>query len=117
MPQRTKSGVHVLGFGGEDEFLQPVLQAEVVGDAAEQAHGGVGVGVDQAGRKDGFGPVEALLRLELRVDLRLRADPRDVVAHDGDGAVFDHAPRGVHGDDVARAPDPIGGRGRQAEGE
>ncbi|HEY6002518.1 MAG TPA: hypothetical protein VIV57_06555, partial [Anaeromyxobacter sp.] len=39
-------GRDVAGFGGEDELLEPVLQAHVVGDAAKERHGGVGVGVD-----------------------------------------------------------------------
>ena len=108
MPQRTKSGVTFLASAGKMNLLQPVLQAQIVGDAAEQRHGGVRVGVDQAGREDGVGPVEALLGLEARVDLGFGADGHDALAADGDGAVFDDAALRVHGDDVARAPDPVG---------
>ena len=36
----------------------------------------------------------------------------DAVAADGHGAVLDHAALRVHGDDVARAPDPVGRFGR-----
>ena len=76
VPQRTKSARHVLGLGGEDELLQPVLQLQIVGDAAEEAHRGMRVGVDQPGREYGVRTVQALLRLEARVDLRLRAHRR-----------------------------------------
>ncbi len=37
----------VAGFGGKDVFLEPVLQPQVVRDAAEQDHSGVRVGIDQ----------------------------------------------------------------------
>ena len=82
-------------------MFEPVLQLQVVGDAAEQRHGGVRVGVDQAGREDGVGTVEALRGLEARVDFGLGADGHDAVAADGHGAVLDDAVLRVLGDDVA----------------
>ena len=57
------------------------------------------------------GTIEALLRLPRFIDFGARADGDDMIADNGDGSIFDHAALGVHGDDVARAPDPIGGRG------
>ena len=41
----------------------------------------------------------------------LRADADDALAADRHGAVLDDAPLRVLGDDVARAPDPVGGLG------
>ena len=46
--------------------------------------------------------------LKVRVDVGLRSDAHDALAANGDRAVLDHAMLRVHGDDVARAPDPVG---------
>ena len=110
-------GRYVLGLGGEDELVQPVLQIPVVGDAAEQRHGGVRVGIDEAGRQDGVGAVDALLRLEARVDGRLGPDSHDALAANGDGAVLDDAVLRVLGDEIAAAPDPIDRLRRQRANE
>ena len=92
MPQRTKSADDVFGFGREDEFLQPVLQPQVVGDAAEQRHGGVRVGVDQArARGSRRAGRAAAWAGSVRSISALRADRHDALAADGHGAVFDHA--------------------------
>ena len=113
-----KLGVDVAGFGGEDVVLEPVLQAFVVGDAAEQRHGGVGVGVDEAGGEDGAAGVEALFRLVVAVDLAAFPDSRDATVAYGHGAVGDDAMGGVHGDHVARGPDGVDGLGcEQGQGE
>ncbi len=69
VPHRTKSGVTFLASAGKMNFVQPVLQLLIVGDAAKERHGGVCVRIDQSGRKNRIGPVEPLLRLKARVDL------------------------------------------------
>ena len=69
VPQRTKSGRDVLRFGGKDEFLQPVLQPQVVRDAAEQRHRRMRVGIDQARARGSRRAGRALLGLKPLVDL------------------------------------------------
>ena len=108
-------GRDVLGLGREDVFLEPVLQPEVVGDAAEQGHGGVGVGVDEAGSDQRIGAVQTLPGLKAAVDFRSAAHGDDAVGAHGDGSVFDDAPWRGAGEDVAGAPDPIGGLGGKRE--
>ena len=65
-------GRHVLRFGREDVVAPASPEAEIVGDAAEQRHGGVRVGVDQAGSQDGIGPVEPLAGLVAPLDFGCR---------------------------------------------
>ena len=77
----------------------------------------MGVGIDQARSEDGFRPVEALAGLEARVDFGFGSDPRDALAADGHRAALDHRPLRVPGDDVAGAPDPIGGFRRERADE
>jgi hypothetical protein len=48
------------GLGGKNVVVEPVHQRQVVGQAPEQGHGGVGVGVDQAGHDDAAGGVDRL---------------------------------------------------------
>ena len=108
VPHRTKSGVTFLASAGKDEFVQPVLHLHVVGDAAEQRHGGVGVGVDQARHQDGVRAVEVLAGLKLLLDVGALADANDALAANGDRAVVDQVALRVHGDDVAGGVDGVG---------
>src|SRR5271154_4407609 len=39
----------VARFGGKYVIVQPLVERQIIGDAAKQAHGGVGVAVDEAG--------------------------------------------------------------------
>ena len=111
-------GGDVAGFGGKDVMLKPVLQSEVVGDAAKQGHGRVGVSVDEAGDEDRFGPVEMMDRGVAGIDVRAGVDGNDVRATNGDCAIFDDAVLRVHGDDVAGGPDLIGRlRGMRGDAE
>ena len=77
-------GGDVLGLGGEDEVLQPVLQTAVVGDASEERHRRVGMGVDEAwddrliANINGRGRVGPLVGSEQRGNL---------LASNGNGAV------------------------------
>ncbi len=110
-------GRNILGFGGEDELFQPILQPQVIGDAAKQRHGCVCVCVDQARREDGVGAVQAPHARESCIDFGARADGENARAAHRYGAVFDHAMRCVLGDDVTRAPDPVGLFRREREDE
>ena len=87
----------------------------VVGDPAEQRHGGVGMRIYQTGREDGIGPIQALLRGVAAVDFGARADVDNVIARDGDGSVFDHVALRIHGDFTQRALQ-IGDRNASADG-
>ena len=68
---------HVLGFGGENVLVEPVVERHVVVQAAEQRHRDVGVAVDEAGqnervfRVDCSGDLRTSLRVQ-RVDRRRR---------------------------------------------
>src|SRR5579875_3948642 len=50
--QFDEIGSDVAGFGGKNVLLQPVVEGEVVGEAAKESHGGVTVAVDEAGHDD-----------------------------------------------------------------
>ena len=73
--------------------------------------------IDQARREDGVGTIEPLFSLETGIDFRFCADGEDAVSADCDGAVFDDTALGILGDDVAGAPDPVGGLGGKGGGE
>src|SRR4030095_6030903 len=103
----------------EDKFLKPLLQLQVIGNAAEKRHRGMSVGVDETRRENGIGALEPLPGLTPRVSSLLGAAPDDTVAANRPGAVFDDPPLRVLGDHVAGAPDGIdrlgGARRRQKE--
>ena len=91
--------VYVVGFGGEDVLLQPFIEGEIVGQAAEEAHGGVGVAVDQAGKNQGAFCVEPGCRCGIvRFDVAAFAYGLDRIAGDGQGAVFDEGMGCIHRD-------------------
>ena len=76
---------HVLGFSGEDVFVEPVVERDVVMQAAHQGHGDVCVTVDEA-RKDEFaGGVDGLWRLELGCDFRASTHGENRVALNRNG--------------------------------
>ena len=112
-------GRDVLLLGGENVFLEPILQTQIVGDSAEQRHRRVAVGVDEAGRDEIVGPVDTLFRLKALFDLRPDAHAHYAIAADRDGAVLDEPPLRVHGDDVAGGDDVVrrlrGGGKRQKQ--
>ena len=74
-------------FHGKDALLQPVHQGHVVGQAAQEGHGGVGVRVDEARHEEHVRQVDALVG-------------HPFLFHPGDGARGDnksvaHGQRGV----------------------
>ncbi len=99
--------VDVVGFGREDEVVQPVLENHVIGDAAKQGHGGVGVGVDESGGEDRVGLIDLAGGVVAGFDLGAGANRDDVVAFDSNGSVLDHGHLVVCGGDVAGAPDQV----------
>ncbi len=99
---------YVASFGGENVFLEPVVEREVVGDSAEQAHRGVRVAVDQAGENEGAARVDDFCGVELRFDFGPRTHRNDRIASNGNGAVFDDPLLGVHCDDGAAGDENIG---------
>ena len=98
----------VLGLGGEDVFLQPIIEGVVVGEAAEQAHGCVGVPVDQAGQDQCAACV--LYRFPGLIpgfDSGSLANRGDRPVADGDCAVFDHTAVCIHSDERAAADEKV----------
>src|SRR5688572_24503945 len=65
--------------------------------------------IDETRREDGVGTIQPLFGSVTGIDFRFSADGEDAVSADYDGAIFDHAALGILGDDVAGAPDPVGG--------
>ncbi len=80
----------------EDVLLEPVHQREVVGEAPVEHHRHVRVGVDETGQHDLAGRVDPAARRKLAAKLLQGANGHDAIAVDRDGAVRNHASRGVH---------------------
>ncbi len=99
---------HVLGFRGEDKFVEPVLQLHVVGDAAEQRHGCVGVRVDQPRHQDVVRAVDMHARLKLFLDVGALAHSHDALAANSHRAVVNQVAMRIHGNHVARGINRIG---------
>ena len=51
-----------LALGGKNVLIEPFFQRQVVGQAAEQGHGGMGVGIDEAGKDQPLGVIQHLGR-------------------------------------------------------
>ena len=88
--------VDPLGLGGPDVVLQPVHQRQIVGQAAEQGHGGMAVGVDQAG---GEHAVRQLAHLRGRMAQRLgaRSDQGDAPVANAQAVLAQHHAGGLDG--------------------
>ena len=50
-------------LGRKDVFLEPLLQGQIIGQAAKEGHGQMGVGVDQAGQNQPATGIDDRLRL------------------------------------------------------
>ena len=88
----------VARFRRKDVLVQPVVEGEIVGDSAKEAHCGVGVAVDQAWQYERAVRIDRLCRIVLGFEFRARADGHNRIAANGHGAVVDHAALSVHGD-------------------
>src|SRR6202034_2285991 len=104
----AEHSAHAGFFGDLRGYVLEVIHVSEAGDdAAEQAHGGVHVAVDHARHQDAAPGVDRLCGPDFRFQLYAGADRGDGVAFDGDCAVFDDAPFGVHRDDGAAADQEI----------
>ncbi len=92
---------------GRDEFTfnrhhvthQPHIQAQIVRQAAQEGHGHVGVGVDQAGHEGFTAAIDHLSGGVLGLKGFLGADGDDGIAPDGHGAGFILAEGLIHSED------------------
>ena len=98
MPHAVKSWVTLRASAGKDVGVQPVVEGEIFGDAAEQAHGGVAVAIDQAGHYDRAAGIDDFCRLVFRFDFSAWADCYYRIGANGYGAVVEDEALGVHGD-------------------
>jgi hypothetical protein len=123
-PPLHKLPIHVLRFGREDEVREPVHQLAVVGDAAEERHRDVRVGVHEAGHYGHAVRTDRRLGFVFRVDFGGGADRDDGAVVDGNGAVLDVG--AGHGENGAARDQDVDGRGasgdrgegdRESEGE
>ena len=78
------------GFDRPDMFLQPDLERQVVGNAAQQGHRIVGMGVDQARYQYGIRSRHRFPCVETRLCLGPRQDRHDGAARNSNGVVFQH---------------------------
>ena len=99
-------GAQMHEFGGNELALhrhhvaeQPHVQAQVVGQAAQQGHRRVAVRVDQPRHQHLAAAVDDLGRRELRPQLGFGPDRGDVIALHRDRAGFVLGQRRVHGQD------------------
>ncbi|MNN00076.1 hypothetical protein D3C81_1126590 [compost metagenome] len=90
-------GAHPLGLGRPDVFLQPGHQRQVVGEAAEQAHRRVAVGVDQPGGEQHAGQFAALAGGHGQ-RLLARGEQGDAAVADAQRVVAQHHPGRFHRD-------------------
>ncbi len=79
---------------------QPDVQPAVVGQAAQQRHGRVGVSVDQARDEGLAATVDDLIRLVGSEDLVGWPDRQDLILLNRHGPVGEYPELVVHGDDV-----------------
>ena len=79
-------------FHGKDLLLQPVHERHVVGQAPQEGHGRVGVGVDKAGHDEHAGKVENFTCLPCGCHILAVAQGDDAPAINGQGGVFEDAP-------------------------
>ena len=93
--------IHILGFGRENIFVEPVIERDVIVQAAKQRHGDVGVAIDEPGQDEGAFGIDGLRSGVLGFEFGARTDGDDGVSPHGHGAVVEDSAGGVHGDDRA----------------
>ncbi len=87
-------------LGGPDVLLQPGHQGQVVGIAAQQAHAGVAVAVDQPRQQHLPGQFNDLARLMLAPPSRQQGG--NTIARKRHAVVFQHLAMGNHRHDPVR---------------
>ena len=90
-----------------DMVLQPLLQGQVVGHASKQRHGGVGVGVDEAGDEHLPGEGNVLVGAKTRAPLGTRQHGQDAPLMHGDAVTGQHPAGGLHGDHPGGAQERV----------
>jgi len=106
--QEAELGVHELALDGQDVAVQPHVETQVVGQAAQQCHGQMRVGVHQPRHDNVPRAIDDRRGLINSLDRPDAADRHDVAA------VNRHRPRrqdlapGVHGQHGATPQDDIG---------
>ena len=90
-------GVHLSRLRREDDFMKPAGKGQVIAESPKTAHGGMGVGVDQAGEHEEAGEVHFVAAAKSGLDLIRRADGNQFGAVDGEGSRTEAAHRLVAG--------------------
>jgi hypothetical protein len=91
--------VHPLRLQRPDLLAQPGLQRGIFAGTSEERHGGMPVGVDEAGQQHVALEADAALRGVARVHLRHAAEPRNAPVCERHGGVGQHRVGTVHGQD------------------
>ena len=99
--EANRLAVHVGLLRRPDVVLQPLHERQIIGEAAEQTHGEVGVGVDQTGQDEASAGVDHLAGGCVLEQILGETDGGDPAVGDGDGAVRDGFAPGLHGQDGA----------------
>ena len=120
-------GAYPSPFGRPDVLVEPLHQRQVVGQAAQQGHGGMGVGIHQPGDQEMFRQVVAALRPVACLRLRGGQDLQDPAILDGDcvplvdrvgglhrdhPAGMDQGVDGLHHLSSGHGGEPVGGNGK-----
>ena len=90
--------IDILSLCRKDVFGQPVVEVEIVRDAAKQRHGDVGVSIDEAGYDDLAGSVDGSFGTNAGRSFSL-SDKLDLSAGYSNSSIFDHPPVLIHGND------------------
>ncbi len=88
MPSRTKALETSAPSAGQIRVLQPLHQRQVVGDATQQIHRGVGVQVDQAGNQDVFVELCFFAWQVAFAGFGNGQDGKDLAVVNGNGVIF-----------------------------
>ncbi|MCY1545643.1 hypothetical protein D9M68_815950 [compost metagenome] len=84
--------VYPFGLGGPDMLLQPVAQRQLIGHAAEQAHGRMAMGIDQSRCQQSVGQLAHCQRLVLEC-FGTRCDQGDAAVADAQTVLVEHHAR------------------------
>lgn len=89
-------------------LLEPSVERQIVGDAAEKSHRNVSVSVDETGDHQASGGVDDGGGTVSRRDLRSRADDGDRIVLNRDCPIRQDRPGRVHGNDDAAEYQNVG---------
>ncbi len=81
-----------------DMVLEPLVERQVVGDAPEQRHGGMGMGVDEAGDEHLPGEARFIVCAIARARLGVRQQRQDAPLMHGDAVIGEYLTAGLHRD-------------------